>query len=621
MAQPVLPAVLEDAGPERSRRTPARPRALVAGLDAKARRASARWLASAGLEVDEAASVADALRRLEERRPDVVLADMALRDEQGRGLTRCIRERPDDSDLPVLALCGSRRQSAAAIEESADDRLEQPFDWRLAAERAERLIHLAQTRRDLRGAREEIERLRQLLGEERRGRVVDHFDALTGLPDLERLEHALERALAIASGTSQVALALFDIEHLVMVNTRLGRARTNSVLQQFAQRLVATLRSDELRRACAGGLSLSMPARVGGGVFAAMLTGLSDRADAKAAVSLLLERLSGRYRAGDEDIVLATSVGVAMAPADGLSAEMMLQKAELAACEAVETGVVVRFYGQSTNPFTERSRQVIRLLSDVLSRNELELHYQPFFKERAAHIGAAEALLRWTSPVLGSVSPSEFIPLAEEAGVMVPIGTWVLRTALRQVRTWLDQGLPPCRVAVNVSLCQLVRGDLAQVVREALSAARVDPCLLELELSERGVLRNDPDILRQLQVISDLGVRLAIDDFGTGNSAISYLKQFPIDVLKIDQSFVRGLADSAEDAAITSATIAMARQLGLEVVAEGVEEPPQMEFLRRHGCGEYQGFLFSPAVPPDALAALLRRGPLRFTESTESRNE
>jgi EAL domain-containing protein (putative c-di-GMP-specific phosphodiesterase class I) len=223
-------------------------------------------------------------------------------------------------------------------------------------------------------------------------------------------------------------------------------------------------------------------------------------------------------------------------------------------------------------------------------------------------ISAAEALLRWDSPELGSVSPSEFVPLAEEAALMVGIGSWVLRTAWRQVQAWKEAGLPATRIAVNVSLCQLVRGDLAQLVREVLGETGIDPSLLELELSERGVLRSDPDILRQLRAIRALGVRLAIDDFGTGNSAVAYLKQFPIDVLKIDQSFVRGVSSSSEDAAITSATIAMARQLGLRVVAEGVEETGQRDFLRRNGCSEYQGFLFSPAVPPEAFAEMLRAG-------------
>jgi len=367
------------------------------------------------------------------------------------------------------------------------------------------------------------------------------------------------------------------------------------------------LRSEDLLR-CTAGPSLSMAARIGGGLFAAMLTGLPGWEQARAAVRLLMDRVSGRYLAGEEEIVLSTSAGVALAPVDGLTAEVILQKAELAACDAVESGGGLRFYGQSSQRITERSRTITRLLPNALARGDFQLHYQPMVEGPASEICAAEALLRWDCPGLGAVPPSEFVPLAEEAGLMLGIGSWVLRRACSQVRDWLDQGLPLRRIAVNVSLCQLVRGDLAQVVAESISETAIDPSLLELELSERGVLRSDPEILRQLHAIRKLGVRLAIDDFGTGNSAVAYLKQFPIDVLKIDQSFVRGVAISSEDAAITSATIAMARQLGLRVVAEGVEELGQRDFLRLHGCNEYQGYLFSAAVPPDEFALLLRRG-------------
>jgi EAL domain-containing protein (putative c-di-GMP-specific phosphodiesterase class I) len=360
---------------------------------------------------------------------------------------------------------------------------------------------------------------------------------------------------------------------------------------------------------------MSMAARLGGGLFAVLLTGLPGGPEAKAVVRLLLDRLSGRYFAGDEEIVLSMSVGIAVAPADGLTAEALLQKAELAAHEALESGGAIRFYGQSPGRMTERTRAITRLLPHALARGELRLHYQPLVAGVAPRVSAAEALLRWDCPELGDVPPSEFVPLAEEAGLMVAIGSWVLRTACQQVETWRQQGLPECRVAVNVSLCQLVRGDLAQVVRESLEETGIEARHLELELSERGVLRSDPEILAQLNAIRSLGVGLAIDDFGTGNSAVTYLKQFPIDVLKIDQSLVRGVTTSSEDAAITSATIAMARQLGLRVVAEGVEEPGQVEFLCRHGCDEYQGFLFSPAVPPAALAEMLRRGLGRTLES------
>jgi len=609
VALPAIPTFDADAtGRSLGARSDRRRVALVACADSSTQKSAARWLTSTGFEVVTAVGAAEALDQFGRHRPVIVLTDMTLRNDRGRSLCEVLGQQAPWSRVPILALCSGQREAKAALEAGATDLLQRPFDWHVGSVRAERLVRLAETAGELDGVRAEMERLRKSVEEERQERGGrDHFDALTGLPDGERLEHALENALVTASETSQVAVALFDIEHLVVVNSRLGRARANSVLQQVAQRLISGLRSEEVLRSAAGP-SMSMAARVGGGLFAAMLTGLPGWQEAKTTVRILLNRLSGRYFAGDEEIFLSTSVGVALAPADGLTAETMLQKAELAVSEAAESVGAIRFYGQSSPPVTERSRAITRLLPTALARGEFHLHYQPLVEGPASRISAAEALLRWDSAELGSVPPSEFVPLAEEAGLMVGIGSWVLRTASNQVRAWRDAGLPSSRIAVNVSLCQLVRGDLAQVVREVLDETGVDPCLLELELSERGVLRSDPEILRQLRAIRALGVRLAIDDFGTGNSAVSYLKQFPIDVLKIDQSFVRGVGSSSEDAAITSATIAMARQLGLRVVAEGVEEAGQMDFLRRNGCSEYQGFLFSPAVPPEAFAELLQRG-------------
>jgi len=583
-------------------------RALVAGLDASSRKEASRWLASAGFDVVVAGNAATALEVVRCCRLDVILADMGLRAEGGRSLGELLRPQMERGHVPLIALCSTRRDATGALETGADEVLERPFDWRVASRRAEHLVRLAEAAGQLARLQKETERLRSVLEEERQERTwLNQFDALTGLPNAERLERALESALVTACDKSQVVVALFDIEHLVLINSRLGRARVNSLLQQVAQRLIGGLRSEEVLNAAAGP-SMSMAARVGGGLFAAMLTGLPGWQETKATVRLLLDRISGRYFAGDEEISLTASVGVAVAPTDGLTAEAMLQKAELAASEAVANGIAIRFYDQSSRRVTERSRAITRLLPNALARGEFQLHYQPLVEDAASRVSAAEALLRWESPELGSVSPAEFVPLAEEAALMVGIGSWVLRTAWRQVRSWQEQGLPPTRIAVNVSLCQLVRGDLSQLVREVLGETGVDPSLLELELSERGVLRSDPEILRQLRAIRAMGVRLAIDDFGTGNSAVAYLKQFPLDVLKIDQSFVRGVGNSSEDAAITSATIAMARQLGLRVVAEGVEEEDQMEFLRRNGCREYQGFLFSPAVPPEVFAAMLRTG-------------
>jgi diguanylate cyclase (GGDEF)-like protein len=584
--------------------------ALMACGDGTTHKGATRWLTAAGFEVEAATSVDEALAALSRNlRPAIVVTDLAGSEAPGRALCDAVRERGGSSNIPVLALCSGQREARTAIEAGATDLLQHPFDWHVATIRAERLVRLAEAEDALSTALSQVETLRKAMEKAREDRTGnDRFDTLTGLPDGDRLDRALERALVTASETSQVAVALFDIEHLVVLNSRLGRARANSVRQQVAQRLIAGLRSEEVLRATNAGPSMSMAARIGGGLFAALITGVPGWHEARAIVRLLLDRVSGRYIAMDEEIVLSASVGVAMAPADGLTSEALMQKAEMAASEAVESGSAIRCYDQSTRRLTQRSRAITRQLMGVLTRGELAVHYQPLVEGPDSRITAAEALLRWESPELGTIPPAEFVPLAEELGLMVPIGTWVLKTACAQMRSWIDRGLPSARIAVNVSLCQLVRGDLAQVVSDCLQETGIEASLLELELSERGVLRSDPDILRQLHAIRKLGVRLAIDDFGTGNSAVMYLKQFPIDVLKIDQSFVKGVASSSEDAAITCATIAMARQLGLRVVAEGVEEQAQRDFLFRYGCSEYQGFLFSPAVPADDFAELLRSG-------------
>ena len=596
MAQQALPVVAShDPAPGA-----AAPLLLLTGLGAATCKEASRWLASAGFEVAVIDNAARDFASMAQRRPEIVLADLAQ--------CQALRSHAGLRDVPMVALCANRREWTPALAAGASEVLDRPFDWRLAVLRIQRLIDAERAAREAARFRGETEELRKELETERRERSWrDHFDPLTGLPASERLERTLANALATATPTSQVAVALLDIEKLVLINNRLGRGRANSVLQQVAQRLITGLRSDETLRPGAGP-SLSMAARVGGGVFAVILTSLPRWEEARSAVSRLLDRVSGRYLTGGEEVFLSASAGVALAPADGLNVDTLLQKAELAVSEAVATGGGLRLYEQSSQRLSERTRDILRLLPKALAQGELKLHYQPLINQATPQISGGEALLRWESPQLGTVGPSEFVPLAEESGLMMDIGTWVLRTAVRQARAWLDEGLPLTRISVNVSLCQLVRGDLAQVVREALESANVQPSLLELELSERGVLRSDAEILRQLRAIRALGVRLAIDDFGTGNSAVAYLKQFPIDVLKIDQSFVHGLNRSSEDAAITSATIAMARQLGLRVVAEGVEEQVQMDFLRDHGCSEYQGFLFSPAVPAEAFASLMRCG-------------
>ena len=517
MALHALPFAI-DAEPGQARQAAGR-RVLLVGLDASSRKDASRWLASAGFEVGAADDAASALPLLEGSRPDVVFADASLRAEGLRAVGQALRSE-DGRAVPIVALCASRRDVGRVLDAGIADLVERPFDWRVVSLRVQSLLRLAEAECELRLAKRETDALRRTLDDEQREKEYrDTRDSLTGLPNGDHLERALESALVGASETSPVALAIFEVEQLVLINNRLGRARANSVLQQVAQRLSVGLRSEEVLHASVGP-SMSMAARVGGGHFAAMLTGLPGWQEVKATVSQLVRpavRPLLRGRRGDRPLHERGNRPRSRRRAHG--------------GDHAPEG---RARGQRGGG--ERRRRP--LLRAVAARQRAQPHHHPPAVPGTgqgrdpAQLPAARGgtrpprLRRGGAPALAVArarqrAPSEFVPLAEEAGLMMSIGGWGLRTATAQARAWREQGLPLRRVAVNVSLCQLVRGDLAQVVREVLQESEIDPSMLELELSERGVLRSDPEILRQLRAIRALGVRLAIDDFGTGNSAVA----------------------------------------------------------------------------------------------------
>ncbi len=313
----------------------------------------------------------------------------------------------------------------------------------------------------------------------------------------------------------------------------------------------------------------------------------------------LLRALSQPFTAAGTEVYLAASAGVAVAAAELSDPGELLQHAETAMYEAKRRGgSQFHIYNAALNGAVDFKLGMDRRLRAALEREEFILHYQPVVEPVTRRVLGVEALLRWQDGANGWISPADFVPVAEETGLMTLIGTWVLKNACRQLKSWIDAGLPPLRMAVNVSRCQLERGDLAAEVERALLETGLDPGLLELEISERGTLRSEPGILAQLRKLKALGVRIVVDDFGTGQSAIAYLKQFPLDGLKIDRSFVMGTVSGGDDAVIVSAMVAMAHRLGLGVVAEGVETSDQLGKMQEYGCEAIQGYLFSRAVPP-----------------------
>jgi diguanylate cyclase (GGDEF)-like protein len=583
-----------------------RPRILIASRDSSTKRWAPRWLGGDGFDVDVLVDPEAVLVRVEEDPPDLVAVDVSMRD--GSGQSVCERLCADGTKrIPVLALCSRTREIGEALEAGATDLLSHPFNWQVAARRARAMIRsfgataeLAETRQRLAVLEQEIE------DERKRGEREAGSDPLTGLLTRRGFESVLRGTMNWAPAVRRtVIVMLFDLDRFKRINATFGRSAANTVLQQAAQRLSSALRSENVHGAVSGSL-ISAIARAEGDLFAVLLSGVDPEAHVSSLARIFQDWISGEYRIGDADVRLSVSGSVAVGPRDGSTAEELLQSAELALEEAKgRGGGALCIHETPDRPVSARTARVRTLLVSALRRGELELHYQPLVEPDLTGIRGAEALLRWNNSELGAVSPGEFVPLAEETGLMAEIGTWVLWSACRQLRAWLNRGRPPLTMCVNVSLCQLTRGDLPERTRQILEDTGIPPSLLELEISERGNLRDDPEILEQLHELKKMGVRLAVDDFGTGNSAIAYIKRFPFDTLKIDQSFVRGMLDSPHDAAITGATVAMAQQLDLTIVAEGVEKEDQASFLRERGCSRYQGFLFSPAVPAEQFEELL----------------
>jgi EAL domain-containing protein (putative c-di-GMP-specific phosphodiesterase class I) len=348
-------------------------------------------------------------------------------------------------------------------------------------------------------------------------------------------------------------------------------------------------------------------ARLGGDEFVVILEQTAEREDIETLTRKLLSAVSEPIQLSGHECNTTASIGIAMFPDDGADVHTLTKNADMAMYLAKEDGKNdFRFF---TKQVKMQSIERLNLETDLryaLGRNEFSLHYQPKVDLVTRQITGVEALLRWTHPDRGMLPPAQFIPLAEETGLIVPIGCWVLKEACAQNMAWQRRGLRPVSMAVNLSPRQFTDENLLQDIDEALAASSMSPALLQLEVTESMVMRNVPRAIKVLDAVQSRGIRLAIDDFGTGHSSMSLMKQFPIDTIKIDRSFVRDLPDDSEDRAIAQAIISMGKALGMTVVAEGVETAEQETFLRENACDEMQGFLFSKPVPAAELADLLR---------------
>ncbi len=517
------------------------------------------------------------LERIARGEHDVYLVDYRLGERSGLDI---IREAiAAGSTAPFILLTGQdcRETDIEAMEAGATDYL---VKTQITAPLLDRAIRYSIERKKV---------------ENRLSRLA-RYDELTGLANRSLFHSSLKDAIAQTGRTEKIgALLLLDLDHFKDINDSLGHPAGDQLLKEVSKRLLETVRATDV------------VARLGGDEFAVIATNLRDWRGAEVLAEKIIGRLSAPVEVEGREVYTRTSIGVTLFPRDGEDTDHLLKNADMALYQAKNEGRGRhQFYNAELNARAQRRKVVETELRYALTQGAFVLAYQPKVCLETGAVVGVEALLRWPHPELGLISPSEFVPIAEDSGLIVPIGEWVLRAACAQHLAWQDQGLPAIPVAVNLSAVQFRSAHLVDTVRQVVEEIGMDAKQLELEITESMIMDNLESTTELLHHLHELGVRLSIDDFGTGHSSLAYLKRFPIDRLKIDRSFVRDVVDDPDDAVIAKTIISLAKNLRLGVVAEGVESEAQLQFLRRHGCEEAQGYYFSRPLAPEAFAKWYR---------------
>ena len=533
----------------------------------------------APFRVNCAERLAQGLERLSAGETGLVLLDLSLPDSLG--LETFAKVYAHSPTVPIIVLTGNDDQTLAlsAVKSGAQDYL---IKGRLDRE----LL--------LRSMQYSIERKRYQVQLEHQA----NYDALTGLPNRNLLHDRLKQSVYSLRLPKSVAVVFIDLDHFKFVNDSLGHSIGDQLLKGMAERLRSVLRDGDT------------VARLGGDEFVLVLNDQANEEVIYRAMQRITAKLAEPIEVDGKELVVTCSAGISLYPQDGPDVDTLLKNADAAMYRAKEHGRNnFQFYTAEMNERVNERLALENALRRAIERREFLLHYQQRVDLRSGNIVGAEALVRWHHPDWGLVRPARFIPLAEETGLIVHIGEFVLREACRQVRAWLDAGLKPGVVSVNLSARQFRQEGLVRLVSRVLEETGIDPRCLEMELTESMVMHNVDAAIATLQGLKSLGIALSVDDFGTGYSSLAYLKNLPIDKLKIDRSFVRdiGTGDDVGEGILAQAIISLGHNLGLHVVAEGVETDAQVRFLRRHKCDEVQGFFYGEPVEPAAHAALLRR--------------
>ena len=531
-------------------------------------------------------TMAEAEAHLAAHPVDVILLDLGLPDTQGLEAVR--RTHAAAPSVPLVVLTGMDDETLAsqALQEGAQDYL---------------IKGQIDTRGLMRALRYAVERNTMEEAARRMSLQMAHsaeHDFLTGLPNRMLFNDRVSQAIALASRRKKrVAVLFLDLDGFKHVNDSLGHPVGDRLLQSIAKRLAGCVRDADT------------VSRQGGDEFVVLLSEIDRPEDAAITARRMLQSVADVHPIDLHDLHITTSIGVSVYPDDGQDAETLVRNADTAMYQAKENGrQSFQFFLQAMNVRAVERQSLEEGLRRALERGEFVLHYQPKVQLRTGAIVGAEALIRWTHPARGVVPPAKFIPVAEDCGLILPLGNWVLREACQQAQAWARAGLPPTTMAVNVSAVEFRAERFVAGVFDILGETGLDPALLELEMTESVLMTSADTVAKLLLTLRERGIRVSVDDFGTGYSSLSYLRKFRVDALKIDQSFVRQISTDGDDTTIVAAVISMARSLKLRVIAEGVETTEELKFLHGQHCDEAQGYLFSRPVPAEQFAALLECG-------------
>ena len=545
-------------------------------IDAQLIRRLLRRVTATYYRITHVRTLNDAILSTEELTPDVILADLNLPDSRGTQTVKSLQTAYPDIPLVIVSAWEDEAISLRSVKAGAQDYL---VKGHIDGANLHRVIRYAVERK-----RTELELVR-----------LAHYDQLTSLPNRtllrERVDHALARAMRAGSG---VATLVLDMDRFKEINDMLGHEVGDKLLIEVAQRIRASVRDQDT------------VARLGGDEFAVVLEGVSEAKEVLPVIERILDSLAGVTTIADHEINSSTSVGIAMYPDNGNNLSELLRAADLAMYQAKSSGRGrYQFFADAMQEEAQSRHALEWALRRAVERGEFKLVYQPQLCLRTGAVIGVEALLRWMNPTRGLLTPYHFIAGLEEFGLINEVGGWVLQTACEQVRRWHRMDLEPMRIGVNVSAQQFEDPMLLDKVRGALKETKLPPEFLELELTESSLMMDPTQAGALLRELREVGVRIAIDDFGTGYSSLTYLHDFPLNALKIDKNFVQSVESNERGGPIANMIIGLGKNLGLDVIAEGVETEPQLEYLRNQGCDIAQGYLYARPEEPETLGPWL----------------